>query len=73
MAAITHLFTIARVAEMLAEDEDWLHDIAMEMQPEDGYLWIIGTDDLKVPGFTPNGIENLKELIAIHRTLRDRS
>jgi hypothetical protein len=73
MAAITRVFTIRRVAEMLGEDEDWLHEIATEMEPEDGYLWISGTDDITMPGFTPDGIENLKELIAIHRTSRDRS
>jgi hypothetical protein len=73
VAAITHVFTIARVAEMLGEDEDRLREIAMEMEPEDGYLWIIGTDDTETPGFTRKGIENLKELIAIRRTSRDRS
>ena len=74
VAAITHVFTIARVAEMLGEDEDRLREIAMdEMEPEDGYLWIIGTDDAETPGFTRKGIENLKELIAIRRTSRDRS
>ena len=73
VAAITHVFTIARVAEMLGEDEDRLREIAMEMEPEDGYLWISGTNDITMPGVTPDGIENLKELIASHRTSRDRS
>jgi hypothetical protein len=36
MATITHVFTIARVAEMLGVDEDRLHEIAIEMEPEDG-------------------------------------
>jgi len=40
VAAITHLFTISRVAQMLGEDEDWLFDVANEMEPEDGCLWI---------------------------------
>jgi hypothetical protein len=26
MAAISHVFTLARVAQMLGEDEDWLND-----------------------------------------------
>jgi hypothetical protein len=73
MAAVAHVFTIARVAQMIGEDEDWLREIATEMQPEDGYLWIIGTDHTEIPGFTPKGIENLKELIAIHRSLQHRS
>jgi hypothetical protein len=27
---------------MLGEDEDWLFDVANEMEPEDGCLWIYG-------------------------------
>jgi len=42
MAGISHVFTIARVAEMLGEDEDWLHDICIEMDPEDGRLTVLG-------------------------------
>jgi hypothetical protein len=42
MAGIGHVFTITRVAEMLGEDEDWLHDICIEMDPEDGRLIVLG-------------------------------
>ena len=35
MAAPSAVFTIARVAEMLGEDVDWLGDVALEMDPED--------------------------------------
>jgi hypothetical protein len=38
MAGIGHVFTITRVAEILGEDEDWLHEICSEMDPEDGRL-----------------------------------
>jgi hypothetical protein len=34
MAAPSTVFTIARVAAMLGEDEDWLSDVALEMDPE---------------------------------------
>lgn len=34
-----HAYTIARVAEMLGEDEDWLGDVANEMDREDGLIW----------------------------------
>ena len=37
MAAPSSVFTISRVAEMIGEDEDWLQDIASEMEPEDGW------------------------------------
>ena len=42
MAAITHVFTISRVAKMLGEDEDWLHEISIELDPEDGRLTVLG-------------------------------
>jgi len=67
MAAPSAVFTIARVASMLGEDEDWLSDVALEMEPEDGRLTVYGPDDEGTTAFTSFGIENLKELIAIHR------
>jgi len=42
MAAITHVFTISRVAKKLGEDEDWLHEISIELDPEDGRLTVLG-------------------------------
>jgi hypothetical protein len=56
MAAPSYVFTIARAAEMLGEDEEWL------LEPEDGCLWIRDTDDRATLGFTDRGIESLKEL-----------
>jgi hypothetical protein len=68
MAAPSAVFTIARVAKMLDEDMDWLLDVALEMDPEDGCLTVYGVDDEGTTAFTPFGIENLKELIcAVHR------
>jgi hypothetical protein len=67
MAAPSAVFTIARVAAMLGEDEDWLSDVALEMDPEAGRLTIYGLDDEGTTGFTDFGIENLKELIEIHK------
>jgi hypothetical protein len=37
------------------------------MAPEDGRLTIYGVDDEEMTGFTTFGINNLKELIKIHR------
>ena len=45
MAAPSCVFTIARVALMLGKDEDLLSDLAMQLKPEDGRLWIYDTDD----------------------------
>jgi hypothetical protein len=67
MATPSAVFTIARVAAMLGEDEDWLSDVALEMDPEAGCVTIYGLNDEGTTGFTSFGIENLKELIEIHK------
>jgi hypothetical protein len=64
MAAPSYVSTIARVAKTLGEDEELLHDIAINMEPEDGCLTVWGVDDVSTVGFTPQGVENLKELLA---------
>ncbi len=66
MAVPSYVFTIARVAEMLGEDEEWLQTIADDMEPEDGCLRVCGTDDFSTTAFTPFGIENLKEMIPMY-------
>jgi len=45
MAAISRVFTISRVVEMLAEDEDWLFELSANMFSEDGCLWVYGIGD----------------------------
>jgi hypothetical protein len=67
MAAPSSVFTIAHVAKMLGEDDDWLSDVALEMDPEDGRLTVYGIDDEGTTAFTDFGIENLKDLIKIHK------
>ncbi len=63
MAAPSYVFTISRVAELLGEDEDWLREIAMDMEPEDGCLTVYGIDDMSTTAFTRFGIECLQELV----------
>ena len=67
MAAPSAVFTIARVAEMLGEDVDWLSDVALEMDAEDGCLTVYDLNDEGTIAFTSFGIENLKGLIEIHK------
>jgi len=67
VAAPSSVFTIARVAEMLGEDEDWLWDVALGMEPEDGCLSVYDVNDQGTTAFTLFGIENLKALIEIHK------
>jgi hypothetical protein len=46
-------FTIGYVASLLGEDEDWLFELSIGMEPEDGSLWVYGVGDDGVPAFTP--------------------
>ena len=64
---VSHVFTLGHVAEMLREDEKWLFEVAEEMDTEDGQLWVVGVGEDGVMAFTDDGIENLKNLIAIHK------
>lgn len=65
MAAPSYVFTIARVARMLGEDEALLEDIASDMDPEDGCLSVMDlNNEVSTTAFTPFGVENLKELLA---------
>ena len=53
MATPSAVFTIARVAAMLGEDEDWLSDVALEMDPEAGRVTIYGLNDEGTTGSIP--------------------
>ena len=65
---VHHVTTIARVAATLGEDEDWLSDVANEMDQEDGLIWVYGPGDGGVMAFTDFGIETLRELVEMHKT-----
>ena len=71
MAAPSYAFTISRAAEILGKDEELLWDIAAEMEPEDGKLWIHGPGEQETIAFTEWGMENLRDLLAEHK-LSDR-
>jgi hypothetical protein len=61
------VITIGRVAKDLSEDEDWLSDVAYGMDAEDGLIWVFGLGDDGIMAFTDFGIENLMELIRVHK------
>src|ERR1700745_1386968 len=67
---VSHVKTISLVAKGLGESEDWLFDVANEMDVEDGVIWVQGLGDDGVMAFTDFGIENLVELIKIHKELK---
>lgn len=62
--AIAAVFTIGTVAQQLGEDEAWLRELAIDMFPEDGCLWVYGVGEDGVPAFTQDGIECLRQIIA---------
>jgi len=70
LPAISAVFTITYVAEMLGEDEEWLHELSIDMFPEDGCLRVYGVGEDGVTVFTDYGIECLKQLIADERAAR---
>ena len=59
--------TIDRVAAELGETVDRIFDLAIDMETEDGVIWVYGLGDDSVIAFTPFGIENLRELIEMDR------
>jgi hypothetical protein len=64
---VHHVTTINRVAEELGENEDWLSDVANEMEVEDGCIWVYGIGEDGILAFTDFGIENLRELVKIYK------
>ena len=65
---VHHVTTINRVAEDLGEDEDWLRDVANEMDVEDGVIWVYGVAEDGIMAFTDFGIENLIELVRVNKS-----
>lgn len=64
---VAHVKTIDLVARELGEDVDLLHEVAIEMDVEDGVIWVYGVGDDGVMAFTDFGVETLVELIQNHR------
>jgi hypothetical protein len=67
MAAPSAVFTIGCVAAMQGEEEDWLSDVALEMDPKPGARPFMASTTRARPDLPATGSENLKELIEIHK------
>src|SRR5215831_15131037 len=48
--------------------QDWLHELSIDMFPEDGRLWVYGVGEDGVTAFTEDGIENLRQIVVDERT-----
>src|SRR5262245_7804331 len=53
MAAISHVFTIRRAAQILGRDEDLLWELSDQLEPEDGKLWVRDIDGAETPRLHP--------------------
>jgi hypothetical protein len=67
LAAIASVFTIGYVANLPGEDQDWLHELSIDMFPEDGCLHVYGPGEDGVTALTEYGIECLRQIIADER------
>jgi hypothetical protein len=54
-------------AEMLGEDEEWLDEISIVLDPEDGRLGVLGLGEESTTAFTRFGSDNLAELVQIYK------
>jgi hypothetical protein len=52
---VHHVTTITQIASDLGEDEDWLWDIANEMEIEDDVIWVYGVGEDGILAFTDCG------------------
>jgi hypothetical protein len=63
-----HLVTTSRWRRRRSgESVDWLYDVAMEMDTEDGVIWGDELGDEQLMAFTDFGIETLVDLTKIHK------
>jgi hypothetical protein len=67
MAAVSAVFAISHVAALLGDDEERLHELSIDMVPEDGCLHDHGVGEDGVTAFTRNGIESLQQIIVDER------
>ena len=59
--------TRAVVARELGEDEDWLREVASEMEPEDGVSQVYGINGESITAFSDDGIESLHDFTRENR------
>jgi hypothetical protein len=53
---VDHVTTVDRVAERLGESVDFIHDVAFEMDTEDGVIWVYGVGDGEGVGLLEKGV-----------------
>ena len=67
---VSHVKTVDLVAKELGENVDLLHEVALDMDVEDGVIWVYDLDDDGVLAFTDFGVKTLVDLIKTRRESR---
>ncbi len=62
---------ISAVAQQLGVEESLLEEISIGMEPEDGIIRVYGLGEERMLAFTDEGIEELKNLLEMHRETPD--
>ena len=69
MAAISNVFTLPRAAARLGISEELLAEIAIDLEPEDGVLWVYDSTEDDCHGFTLFELESVQEILNDKPTL----
>lgn len=70
MSRDTFIYTLPRVAMILGISEDLLERIAQNLRPKDGVVSILDTAEDSITGFTRNGVDYVREILADPYTLK---
>ena len=63
MAAISFVFTLPRAAARLGISEELMAEIASDLEPEDGVLWVYDSTEDGCQAFTEFGLESVGEIL----------
>ena len=61
---VHQVYTVERVARDLGVSEQLIQELTLDLEPEDGVIWVYGAnDDDGILAFTDEGIEEVKLLL----------
>lgn len=65
---VHHVYTVGSVAKRLGVEESLIHDLTVDLEPEDGVIWVydLDDDDGTMP-FTDEGIDEVQLLLEEYR------
>jgi len=61
---VHHVYTAGLVAKRLGVDADLIDELTLDLEPEDGVIWVYGADDDDgTTAFTDDGVEAVRLLL----------